>query len=152
MLDTTSTACVNARMVPVDRIAFLQNIPLFAGMTSQELLDVSEIVKEVTFPPDTTIIREDDIGDYMFILVDGEVMIHRRNVQIGKLRSKDFFGEMSILDRGPRSASVTTLSNCLLLRIDQRDFWLMLVDRNSLAVSMVKVLAQRLRQMLLTSV
>jgi CRP/FNR family transcriptional regulator, cyclic AMP receptor protein len=139
-------------MITVDRIAFLQNVPLFAGMTSQELMDVSEIVKEVTFPSDTTIIREDDIGDYMFILVDGEVMIHRRNVQIGKLRSRDFFGEISILDRGPRCASVTTLSHCQLMRIDQRDFWQMLVDRNNLAVSMVRALAQRLRQMLLTSV
>ena len=151
MLDTASTACVNARMIPVDRIAFLQNVPIFAGMTSQELLDIAGIVKEVTFPPDTTIIREDDIGDYMFILVDGEVVVHRRNVQIGKLRSRDFFGEMSILDRGPRSASITTLSNCQLLRIDQRDFWNILVDRNTLAVSILKALAQRLRQMLATA-
>jgi CRP/FNR family transcriptional regulator, cyclic AMP receptor protein len=139
-------------MIPVDRIAFLQNVPLFAGMTSQELLDVAGIVKEVTFPSDTTIIREDDIGDYMFILVEGEVLIHRRSVQICKLRSRDFFGEISILDGGPRSASVTTLSNCQLLRIDQRDFWQILIDRNTLAVSMVKVLAQRLRQMLAISV
>jgi CRP-like cAMP-binding protein len=139
-------------MIPVDRIAFLQNVPLFAGMTYQELLDVAGIVKEVTFPSDTTIIREDDIGDYMFILVEGEVLIHRRSVQIGKLRSRDFFGEISILDRGPRSASVTTLSNCQLLRIDQRDFWQILIDRNTLAVSMVKVLAQRLRQMLAIAV
>jgi len=139
-------------MIPVDRIAFLQNVPLFAGMTSQELLDVADIVKEVSFPSDTTIIREDDIGDYMFILVEGEVLVHRRSAQIGRLRSRDFFGEISILDRGPRSASVTTLSNCQLLRIDQRDFWQILVDRNTLAVSMVKVLAQRLRHMLTISV
>jgi len=135
-------------MLPIDRIAFLQNVPLFAGMTSQELLRVAEIVKEVNFPSDTMIIREDDVGDYMFILVDGEVLIHRGGAQVGKLRSKDFFGEMSILDRGPRSASVTTLSNCQLLRIDERDFWQILVLHNTLAVSLVKVLAQRLRQML----
>jgi len=138
-------------MVPIDRIAFLQNVPLFAGMTSQELLRVAEIVKEVTFPADTTIIREDDIGDYMFILIDGEVLIHRRNADIGKLRSNDFFGELSILDRGPRSASVTTISDCQLLRIDQRDFWQILVVNNTLAVSLVRALAQRLRQMLLSA-
>jgi CRP-like cAMP-binding protein len=135
-------------MVPIDRIAFLQNVPLFAGMSSQELLHVGEIVKEVNFPANTTIIREDDIGDYMFILIDGEVLIHRGSAQVGKLGSKDFFGEMSILDRGPRSASVTTLSNCQLLRIDERDFWQILVVHNTLAVSLVRILAQRLRQML----
>ena len=121
-------------------------------MTSQELLDVAEIVKEVTFPIDTVIIREDDIGDYMFVLVEGEVLIHRKNVHIGKLKARDFFGEISIVDRGPRSASVTTLSNCQLLRIDQKEFWQILVCHNTLAVSLVKVLAQRLRQMLATAV
>jgi len=135
-------------MVPIDRIAFLQNVPLFAGMSSQELLRVAEIVKEVNFPSNTTIIREDDIGDYMFILVDGEVLIHRGSAQVGRLGSKDFFGEMSVLDRGPRSASVTTLSNCQMLRIDERDFWQILVVHNTLAVSLVRILAQRLRQML----
>jgi CRP/FNR family transcriptional regulator, cyclic AMP receptor protein len=135
-------------MVPIDRIAFLQNVPLFAGMSSQELLRVAEIVKEVNFPSNTTIIHEDDIGDYMFILVDGEVLIHRGSAQVGRLGSKDFFGEMSVLDRGPRSASVTTLSNCQMLRIDERDFWQILVVHNTLAVSLVRILAQRLRQML----
>ena len=135
-------------MVPIDRIAFLQNVPLFAGMSSQELLHVAEIVKEVNFPSNTTIIHEDDIGDYMFILVDGEVLIHRGSAQVGRLGSKDFFGEMSVLDRGTRSASVTTLSNCQMLRIDERDFWQILVVHNTLAVSLVRILAQRLRQML----
>jgi len=139
-------------MLPVDKIAFLQNVPLFVGMTSQELMDVAEIVKEINYPPDTTIIREDDIGDHMFILVEGEVIVHRGNVQIGKLRSREFFGEISIIDRGPRSASVTTRSNCQLLQIDQRDFWQILLAHNGLAISMVKVLAQRLRQMLATAV
>jgi CRP/FNR family cyclic AMP-dependent transcriptional regulator len=135
-------------MVPIDRIAFLQNVPLFAGMSSQELLRVAEIVKEVNFPSNTTIIHEDDIGDYMFILVDGEVLIHRGSAQVGRLGSKDFFGEISVLDRGPRSASVTTLSNCQMLRIDERDFWQILVVHSTLAVSLVRILAQRLRQML----
>src|SRR5262249_49143303 len=126
-------------MLPIDRIAFLQNVPLFAGMTSQELLRVAEIVKEVNFPSDTMIIREDDVGDYMFILVDGEVLIHRGSAQVGKLQSKDFFGEMSILDRGLRSASVTTLSNCQLLRIDERDFWQILVVRIHMDGSLVSI-------------
>ena|SRR5215813_12870899 len=139
-------------MLPIDKIAFLQNVPLFVGMTSQELMDVAEIAKEVNYSPDTTIIREDDIGDYMFILVEGEVIVHRGNIQIGKLRSREFFGEISIIDRGPRSASVTTRSNCQLLQIDQKDFWQILLAHNSLAISMVKVLAQRLRQMLAIAV
>ena len=135
-------------MISVDKVTFLQNVPLFAGMTPHELMDVAEIAKEVTYPADTAVIREGDIGDYLFIVVNGEVQVHRGKVAIRKLGSKDFFGEMSILDRESRSASVTTVSRCLMLQIDQRDFWQLLVSHNTLAVAMVKVLTQRLREML----
>jgi len=127
-------------------MAFLQHVSLFAGMTPHELLQVTAILKETRYPADTTVIQERDAGDCMFIVADGEVSVHRGNVEIRKLRSKDFFGEMSLLDREPRSASVTTISNCLLLRLDQQDFWKLLIEHNTLSISMVRVLTQRLRQ------
>ena len=138
----------NPVMISIDKVAFLQNVPLFTGMTPHELIDVGEIAKEITYPENTAVIREGDIGDYLFIVVNGEVMVHRGDVRIRKLGSMDFFGEMSILDRESRSASVTTVSNCQMLQIDQRDFWELLVSHNTLAVAMVKVLTQRLREML----
>ena len=133
-------------MVPVDKMAFLQHVSLFAGMTAHELVQVTALLQETRYPPETTVIREQDAGDCMFIVADGEVTVHRGDVEIRRLRSKDFFGEMSLLDREPRSASVTTISNCLLLRLDQRDFWRLLIEHNTLGISMVKVLTQRLRQ------
>ena len=135
-------------MTSVEKIAFLQNVPLFSGMTTQELLFVADIVQEDNYQAGATVIREEDLGDSMFIVVDGEVMVHRRSVQLAKLRSREFFGEMSILNSEPRSASVTTVSKCRLLRIDESDFWQLLIANNTLAVSMVRVLAQRLRDML----
>ena len=135
-------------MTSVEKIAFLQNVPLFSGMTAQELLFVADIMQEDSFPAGATVIREEDLGDSMFIVVDGEVMVHRRSVQLAKLRSREFFGEMSILNSEPRSASVTTVSKCRMLRIDESDFWQLLIANNTLAVSMVRVLAQRLREML----
>ena len=86
----------------------------------------------------------------MFIIVDGEVMVHRREIQLKKLGTKHFFGEMSILDGEPRSASVTAISDCLMLQIDQSDFLQLLRTHNSIAVSMVQALNQRLRQALTT--
>jgi CRP/FNR family cyclic AMP-dependent transcriptional regulator len=138
-------------MKNAEKIGFLRNVPLFEGMTAQELMYVAGIVREITYPPGTTVILEEDIGDYMFIVVEGEVMVHRRNVQLAKLGTKEFFGEMSILDREPRSASVTTLTECVMLRIDESEFWQLLIAHNTLAVSMVRVLARRLREMLAMS-
>jgi CRP/FNR family cyclic AMP-dependent transcriptional regulator len=133
-------------MTSVEKIAFLENVPLFSGMATQELIYVAGIVQEDAFPAGATVIREEDAGDAMFIVVDGELMVHRRNTQLAKLRSKDFFGEMSILNSEPRSASVTAVSKCRLLRIEESDFWQLLIANNSLAVAMVRVLAQRLRE------
>src|SRR6185436_13176785 len=133
-------------MTSVEKIAFLENVPLFSGMATQELMYVAGIVEEDSFPAGATVIREEDAGDSMFVVVDGEVMVHRRNAQLAKLRSKDFFGEMSLLNSEPRSASVTTISKCRLLRIEESDFWQLLIANNSLAVAMVRVLAQRLRE------
>jgi len=135
-------------MTNVEKIAFLENVPLFSGMATQELMYVAGIVEEDSFPAGATVIREEDAGDSMFVVVDGEVMVHRRNAQLAKLRSKDFFGEMSLLNSEPRSASVTTISKCRLLRIEESDFWQLLIANNSLAVAMVRILAERLRDQL----
>ena len=120
-------------------------------MPTHELMYVAGIVQEDSFPAGATVIREEDGGDSMFVVVDGEVMVHRRNAQLAQLRSKDFFGEMSLLNSEPRSASVTTVSKCRLLRIEEDDFWQLLIANNSLAVAMVRVLAQRLRELLAAS-
>lgn len=117
-------------------------------MATQELMYVAGIVEEDSFPAGATVIREEDAGDSMFVVVDGEVMVHRRNAQLAKLRSKDFFGEMSLLNSEPRSASVTAISKCRLLRIEESDFWQLLIANNSLAVAMVRILAERLRDQL----
>jgi CRP/FNR family cyclic AMP-dependent transcriptional regulator len=138
-------------MTNVEKIAFLENVPLFSGMPTHELMYVAGIVQEDSFPAGATVIREEDGGDSMFVVVDGEVMVHRRNAQLAQLRSKDFFGEMSLLNSEPRSASVTTVSKCRLLRIEEDDFWQLLIANNSLAVAMVRVLAQRLRELLAAS-
>src|SRR5215510_3685190 len=115
-------------MTNVEKIAFLENVPLFSGMPTHELMYVAGIVQEDSFPAGATVIREEDGGDSMF-----------------------FFGEMSLLNSEPRSASVTTVTKCRLLRIEEDDFWQLLIANNTLAVAMVRVLAQRLRELLAAS-
>src|SRR5436190_22664588 len=115
-------------MVSVDRLAFLQNVSLFSGMTPHELLHVAQITKDVNYPSGSTVVREGDIGDYMFVVVSGEVLVHRSHLEIRKLVSIDLFGEMSILDREFRSASVTAITNCQLIQIHQKEYWQLLIS------------------------
>src|SRR5947207_11997950 len=101
-------------MVIVETVVFLQHVPLFAGLTANELIEVASITKEIPYPAGVNIISEGEHGDYAFVVVEGEVLVHRGDVHVDKLGAKDFFGEMSVLDGEPRSASVTSISRCVI--------------------------------------
>jgi CRP-like cAMP-binding protein len=84
----------------------------------------------------------------MFLIVEGEVLIQRGETPLKTLGPRDFFGEMSIIDGEARSASATAVTDCLLLRIDKEDFQELLSTYSSAAVSVVRALNQRLREVL----
>jgi len=135
-------------MIVVEKMLFLRHVPLFSNMASSELTNVASIAREVTYPAGSRIIQEGEHGDHMFLILDGEVLIQRNETPLRTLRSRDFFGEMSIIDGEPRSASATAETDCLLLRIDTEDFQSLLSTYNSAAVSVVRALNQRLRDAL----
>ena len=136
------------RMIVVEKMLFLRHVPLFSKMETSELTHVASIAREVTFPAGARIIQECEHGDHMYLIVDGEVAIERGTAQLKTLRSTDFFGEMSIIDGEPRSASAIAQADCLLLRIDKDDFQELLSTYNSAAVSVARALTARLRDVL----
>ena len=91
------------------------------------------------------IILEGEHGTSMFLIVEGDVRVHRGDQELATLGEKDYFGEMSILDGEPRSASVTAKSDCLLLRIDQENFQGILARHFEVALSIIQTLTRRLR-------
>jgi hypothetical protein len=135
-------------MIVVEKVLFLRHVPLLANMATSELIQVASIAREVTYPAGTRIIQQGEHGDHMFLIVDGEVSIQRGEMPLKTLGPKDFFGEMSIIDGEPRSASATAVTDCLLLRIDKDDFQELLSTYNSATVSVVRALNQRLRNVL----
>ena len=135
-------------MIVVEKMLFLRHVPLFSNMETSELEHVASIAREVTYPAGSRIIQEGEHGDHMFLIVDGEVLIQRGEATLKTLRSRDFFGEMSIIDGEPRSASVIAVTDCLLLRIDKDDFQELLSTYNSAAISVLRALNQRLRDVL----
>ena len=134
-------------MITVQKILFLRNIPLFSGMPPSELTHLAGITQEVVYTARDTIIHQGELGDSMFLIAEGEVRIHRGDVELAVLKAKDYFGEMSILDGEPRSASATALADCLLLRISQADFYSILSHHNEVALTIIRTLTRRLRQM-----
>jgi CRP-like cAMP-binding protein len=100
----------------------LQGLPLFAEFTDAEIEGALDLIDAVRHSAGDTIVRQDEKGDCMFVLVEGSArVVHRRNgrdIELAVLKVGDFFGELALVDSGPRSADVEALTPCSLLRIE----------------------------------
>jgi voltage-gated potassium channel len=107
--------------------AMVARVPLFARLDAAAIADLVAILKARTVPSGTTIIRKGDRGDAMYLIASGRVEVES---PVGKvvLEEGEFFGEMALLSREPRSATVTTIRSTDLLVLDADDFR-RLVDR-----------------------
>lgn len=110
-------------------IASLRRFPLFQRMAEPDLAALAALTAEETFPAGQTIIREGDEGDTMYLLLEGEADIVKTTVYgdeyvTAGVSAADFcvFGEMALIDRAPRSASVAARTACRTLRIGREEF------------------------------
>ena len=133
-------------MILAQKILFLRNVPLFSGLAPGELGQLAEIAEEAVCSAGMSIIVQGEHGDSMFLIVEGEVAIHNEEKRLAILKARDYFGEMSILDGEPRSASATAHTDCLLLQIRQADFHRMLSQHFQVALAIIQTLTRRLRQ------
>jgi CRP-like cAMP-binding protein len=128
------------------KIGHLQNVPLLEGCSRKQLKSIARIAEVREVPAGTELTRSGEPGDEFFLLVDGKARVDvtpRRRVH---LKPGDFFGEISLLDGGPRSATVVTETPARLLVITRRDFARLLADAPDLARAVMAVLCRRLRQ------
>ena len=130
----------------LEKITTLKKIDLFSNIPSKILYHVSQITKEVEFLEGETIFNEGDFGDHMLVIAKGKVRIHRGNKTIVEMSDGACFGEMAILDGEPRSADAIATQDCILFKINQRDFSQVLSNQNEVMTGIIKILTQRLRE------
>ena len=124
----------------------LGKVPLFAGLSTKELDAIVRAGKEVDHREGHVIAREGDRGVGFFLVLDGEAKVSRGGKGLAKLKAGDFFGEISLLDRGPRTATVTATSPIKLLGVTAWVFRGLLTEYPSIAMKLLEVVAGRLRQ------
>ncbi len=128
------------------KIIFLKGNRLFSDVGIDDLVRIALITKELEFPSGKVFIREKEAGEELFIIIEGEVDVIKGKKVIETLSNGSCIGELSIIDREPRSASVRTKKRTRLLCINRKDFLLTLKENPEIAINVMQVIAQRLRK------
>jgi CRP/FNR family cyclic AMP-dependent transcriptional regulator len=123
----------------------LRRVPLFGGCTDKQLEFIASRVEEMDFPAGRTLCEEGKSGGDFFIILSGTAEARRGGKALRKMSDGDFFGEISLLDNGPRTATVvaSTPVRCLVLGPSQ--FQDVLYQNADISVKLLYAIAQRLR-------
>jgi HEAT repeat protein len=134
----------------MERILFLKRVPLFANLSPADIKQVAALAQEESFSDGVKIVREGEIGDLMFIIVSGEVRVTmtqgQSEVEIARRKAGEYVGEMALISREPRSASVIAVGHVRALSIDQKSFESLLRDRPDASLAVIQVLTERLKE------
>lgn len=134
-------------------ISLLRNIPLFAAVSNDELAELATLLEVREYAPRQPIVFLGDTGAEMFIVQSGRVVVSYpdetgHEVTIEEMGPGAFFGEISLLDGGPRTTNITAATAVTLLSLPREAFVQFMLQRPSVAVHVVTVLGARQRGLL----
>jgi len=125
--------------------AFLARVPLFANCTAAEIEAIEGVAQEHLYEPGQIIVTQGTPGQAFYTVLSGRVEILRDDKSLGAFGPGDFFGEMSLLDQAPRSATIRALEMTKCLMLSSWDFKAVLERHPSIAIKLLEVLSRRLR-------
>lgn len=132
-------------LTPDQRVRLLAGVGLFSAVGENGRSAIAERAVEVAFPTGQRIARQGEIETGFFMIVDGSASVVRDGEVLARLGPGDFFGELSLLDRQPRLASVTTDEPTTCLAIASWDFQKLLEGEPGVALVVLREVARRLR-------
>ena len=129
----------------LEKAMILKSVDLFASIPSQELIRVAQIAEEEEYQPDTSLCKEGDFGDCMYIIANGKVKVHKGDRTLVELEKGAFVGDMALLDQEPRSADLTISAETTLLKISQDAFYELMSSNFEIMNGILKIISSRLR-------
>ena len=127
------------------RIRHLQRVPLFSGFNEDELRRIAELSRIADVPAGSAVTQIGEPGESFFIIIDGTVAVRTPVGTGAELHPGEFFGEMSLLDGEPRSATIVATTDLRLLVVDRFHFWRLLDETPDLIRRMLTILSRRVR-------
>jgi CRP/FNR family cyclic AMP-dependent transcriptional regulator len=127
------------------KLELISSVPLFAGCSKRELLEIARLADEVDVPAGRVLITEGErVGREFLVIVEGSARVTRKGRRISKLGPGDWAGEIALIADVPRTAAVTATSPMRLLVVTARDFRSLLDASPSIAAKVLNVLGKRL--------
>jgi HEAT repeat protein len=134
----------------MERILFFKRVPLFANLSPSDIKQVAAIAEEASFSDGDIMVRQGEVGDVMFIIVSGEVRVvatkDQKEVELARRKAGDFIGEMALISKEPRSATIVAIGTVHSLYINQKSFESLLRDRPDVSLAVIEILCERLRE------
>ena len=130
---------------PRDWLNVLAEVPLFAGLSTRQLRKVAGLGRIRRIHEGARVIRAGDPGDSLYVVLDGEVSVGRRGLPAIALGMGSFFGELALIDGGPRTATIVAKTPLVCLTIGRTPFLKLLRAEPAIAVAVLEELTARLR-------
>jgi CRP/FNR family transcriptional regulator, cyclic AMP receptor protein len=125
----------------------LAAVPLFNACSKKELGLIAKATTEMSFPDGTELVKQDQSAREAFVVTAGTVVVKRNNRKVAELGPGSIIGELGLLDKGPRTASVVTQGPVEALVLGPREFAGLLDDVPSIAQKLLKAMAERIREL-----
>ena len=130
----------------------LSQVPLFAAFSKKDLQKIARASDEIEIREGRTLVEQGRVGHEFFLIIDGTAVVKRNGRKIADLGPGRYFGELALLTRSPRDATIEATSDMKLLVLGQREFSGIIDEVPGLAHKLLSTMAQRLREADLKSV
>lgn len=136
----------------METLDLIRKVDFFSKLTEKDLSAISCYFEEVHYPKDSVIFEENTCGDSFFIIKQGQVEIIKRIEEHGSTEAElrmfepyDYFGEMSLIDDYPRSATAKAYTDCILIRLSKDNFMQICLEHTTIIFSLIRTVSTRLR-------
>jgi CRP/FNR family cyclic AMP-dependent transcriptional regulator len=142
----TRAGAKNAELAIAQRMQFLASVPLFTGLAKRQLQALARTCETHRWPAGALIVAEGSYDQNCYVVVEGTVDVVRGGNPVALLGPGEFFGEIALLDPGPRSASVTTATEVVAVGLPRQGFVDVVLKDPQVALRALRAMARRVRE------
>lgn len=134
-------------MTKAELVEFLKTVPLFEGLSTRELRAVAALGKEVSYPAGKMIVKEGESGVGLHLIISGKAKVTKRGSTVSTVGPGKYFGEISLIDKGPRTATVAAETDVLTLSLSAWAFNPLLTKHPAITKKLLLELCRRVREL-----